>query len=261
MKKQKNKIIAAAAVIVLLAISYLLGGNYPTARPESATIGEHLLTEGLQNGTDSAADDTPTDKPQDIEAEAEPQAQASDRFDERTATATNNLGEAERSVDEAVADTSVAASKAVTKAEEQLVCTLSVRCDTVLKNLDRLDKEKIELIPSDGVILTAQAVTFYENETVFDLLVRELRQNKIHIEFENTPIYDSAYIEGIANLYEFDCGELSGWMYKVNGNFPSCGCSQYHLKAGDTVEWVYTCDLGADVGADNSTRNGFNKNE
>ena len=26
-----------------------------------------------------------------------------------------------------------------------------------------------------------------------------------------TPIYNSAYIEGIHNLYEFDCGSLSGW--------------------------------------------------
>ena len=27
-------------------------------------------------------------------------------------------------------------------------------------------------------------------------------------EFEVTPVYNSNYIEGINNLYEFDCGEL-----------------------------------------------------
>ena len=68
------------------------------------------------------------------------------------------------------------------------------------------------------------------------------------MEFSVTPIYDSAYIEGIANLYEFDCGELSGWMYRVNGWFPNYGCSRYVLQDGDTVEWLYTCDLGEDVG-------------
>lgn len=72
----------------------------------------------------------------------------------------------------------------------------------------------------------------------------------------NTPIYNSAYIEGIGNLYEFDCGELSGWMYKVNGWFPNYGCSRYRLKSGDRVEWVYTCDLGRDVGGYYSTGNG-----
>ena len=61
-------------------------------------------------------------------------------------------------------------------------------------------------------------------------------------------MYNSAYIEGINNLYEFDCGELSGWMYKVNGWFPNYGCSRYQLKEGDVIEWVYTCDLGVDVG-------------
>lgn len=131
--------------------------------------------------------------------------------------------------------------------DRQLTCTLSVRCDTILQNIKWLDKEKVEIVPKDGIIFAEQTVTFYEGESVFNLLLREMKRNKIHMEFENTPIYNSAYIEGIANLYEFDCGELSGWMYKVNGWFPNYGCSRYQLKEGDRVEWVYTCDLGIDV--------------
>jgi hypothetical protein len=127
-------------------------------------------------------------------------------------------------------------------------CTLSVRCDTILKNIKWLDPEKMELVPKDGVIFGKKEVTFYEGESVFNVLMREMKKNKIHMEFVNTPIYNSAYIEGIGNLYEFDCGELSGWMYKVNGWFPNYGCSRYQLKPGDVVEWVYTCDLGIDVG-------------
>ena len=132
--------------------------------------------------------------------------------------------------------------------DKELTCTLSVRCDTILKNIEWLDEEKVDIVPKDGVIFAERNVTFYEGESVFNLLVREMKRNKIHMEFENTPIYNSAYIEGIANLYEFDCGELSGWMYKVNSWFPNYGCSRYQLKAGDRVEWVYTCDLGIDVG-------------
>lgn len=131
--------------------------------------------------------------------------------------------------------------------DKEYTCTLSVRCDTILNNMDLLNKKKTELVPSDGIIYPEQTVTFYEGESVFNVLVRELKKNKIHLEFENTPMYNSAYIEGIANLYEFDCGELSGWMYKVNGWFPNYGCSRYSLKDGDRIEWVYTCDLGADV--------------
>ncbi|MDY4976362.1 MAG: DUF4430 domain-containing protein [Clostridia bacterium] len=140
--------------------------------------------------------------------------------------------------------------------DKKLTCTLSVRCDTVLAHMPWLNEEKKELIPQDGVIYETQTVTFYEGESVFNLLVREMKRNKIHLEFENTPIYNSAYIEGIGNLYEFDCGELSGWMYQVNGWFPNYGCSRYQLKEGDQVQWVYTCDLGADVGGNYSARNG-----
>ena len=127
-------------------------------------------------------------------------------------------------------------------------CTLSVRCDTILDNMDWLDPEKVELVPEDGVIFPATEVTFYEGESVFNVLQREMRKAGIHMEFEDTPMYNPAYIEGINNLYEFDCGELSGWMYKVNDWFPNYGCSRYQLQPGDVVEWVYTCDLGIDVG-------------
>jgi hypothetical protein len=127
-------------------------------------------------------------------------------------------------------------------------CTLSISCAAILDNMDWLDPDKKDLVPSDGWILKPTQVTFYEGESVFNVLVRTCKQNKIHMEFKDTPIYNSAYIEGIHNLYEFDCGELSGWMYKVNDWFPNYGCSRYALKDGDVVCWEYTCDLGNDVG-------------
>lgn len=131
---------------------------------------------------------------------------------------------------------------------ETFTVTLSVRCDTILQNRDKLKPEKLALLPENGVLFAAKEVTVNRGESVFHLLQREMKRAKIHLEFENTPLYQSAYIEGIGNLYEYDCGEQSGWMYRVNGVFPGYGCSKYQLKAGDVVEWVYTCDLGRDVG-------------
>jgi hypothetical protein len=46
-------------------------------------------------------------------------------------------------------------------------------------------------------------------------------------------------------------------MYKVNGWFPNYGCSRYGLKDGDVICWVYTCDLGKDIGGGYSTGNGY----
>ena len=132
--------------------------------------------------------------------------------------------------------------------DEEFHCTISISCATILDNMDKCKENKRELVPEDGWILEPTEVVFYGGESVFNVLQRTCRQKKIHMEHENTPLYNSAFIEGIGNLYEFDVGELSGWMYSVNGWFPNYGCSRYALKDGDTVEWVYTCDLGADVG-------------
>lgn len=140
----------------------------------------------------------------------------------------------------------------VTISNATYTCTISISCSTILDNMDYLDSKKTNLVPEDGWILKPTEVIFYDGESVFNVLQRTCKQYKIHMEFENTPMYNSAYIEGINNLYEFDCGELSGWMYKVNGWFPNYGCSRYALKNGDVVCWVYTCDLGADVGGRNA---------
>lgn len=132
----------------------------------------------------------------------------------------------------------------------QTQCTLSVNCSSVLQHLDQLNVNKKEIIPQDGVIFSAQSIAFEEGESAFDVLKRVMKDNKIHMEFTKTPVYNSTYIEGIANLYEFDCGELSGWMYRVNGVYPNYSASKYILKPGDTVEFIYTCDLGRDIGGD-----------
>ncbi len=90
----------------------------------------------------------------------------------------------------------------------------------------------------------------------FDVLARVCREQHIHMEYTNTPIYNSAYIEGIGNLYEFDCGAGSGWMYRVNGWFPNYGSSRYAVKDGDVIEWLYTCDLGRDIGGNYGDQTG-----
>ena len=128
-------------------------------------------------------------------------------------------------------------------------CTIQIRCDTILDNMDKLTPGKNAYVPASGVILATSSVQFVEGETVFEVLQRACSYAGIQLEYSWTPMYGSYYIEGINNLYEFDCGAESGWMYKVNGWFPNYGCSSYTLKDGDVIVWCYTCSgLGADVG-------------
>ena len=138
--------------------------------------------------------------------------------------------------------------------EDSETVFLSIECGTILDNWENLDPalRYEKYVPSDGIILEETEYVLRPNDTVYDLLDRAVRYNKIQMEYQgaNENSFGSVYIKGINYMYEFSCGPLSGWMYRVNGKFPNYGCSKYELKDGDVVEWVYTCDLGRDVGSD-----------
>jgi len=133
--------------------------------------------------------------------------------------------------------------------------TITVSCSTINDNLEAFDPAKREILPGNGFIIPATRVEIAEGETVFDVLLKVTKDKRIHMEYVSTPLYKSNYIEGIGNIYEIDAGPLSGWMYKVNNWFPNYGCGRYVLKDGDNIEWVYTCDLGRDIGGDWNEQN------
>lgn len=137
--------------------------------------------------------------------------------------------------------------------KKSYTCTLSIECTAIFNHLSDLESDKLDILPKNGIIFAPQTVTFYEGESVYDVLNRVCRENGIHMESSFTPMYNSAYVEGIGNLYEFDCGSGSGWMYRVDGWYPNYGCSRYQLKEGEVIEWRYTCDLGKDIGGSYAT--------
>lgn len=117
--------------------------------------------------------------------------------------------------------------------------TISISCKNAIGKTDN------KKIPENGIILDDTEFSISEGDTVFDVLVSATKKNKIQIDYDSSN--ETVYIKGINGLYEFDCGELSGWMYKVNGETPNVGCSGYKLKDGDVIEWVYTANIGKDL--------------
>lgn len=142
------------------------------------------------------------------------------------------------------------ADVADTNGDGKLTCTLEVRCDMLLGKLDQMAPEKAALVPENGILLETVELEFNGGESVFDVFRKVLREEKIHFEYVDASAYDSVYIEGIGNIYEFDCGPQSGWMFSVNDVYPGLGCSAYTLADGDVIVFSYTCDLGADLGAE-----------
>ena len=64
---------------------------------------------------------------------------------------------------------------------------------------------------------------------------------------------ESGYVRSISKdgktLSEFDNGENSGWLYKVNGDLPDVGLTSYAIKDGDRIVWYYTDDWTLDPDA------------
>lgn len=268
MKANKKTIGAVILILAVLAITYWWGGNAPGLQGWEIAS-KHQGREALEENKDDAPHDGDglASRPGGVEGKLTAQEKLS--LGQVIAVESSpgiEKGDTDYSASQGMAfDKNTGKDKYLTDpvpegkpvpiepqnvviSDKEMTCTLSVHCDTIIDHMDWLDPEKVELVPEDGVIFPEQTVTFYEGESVFNVLLREMKRNKIHMEFVNTPMYNSAYIEGINNLYEFDCGELSGWMYKVNDWFPNYGCSRYQLKEGDRVAWVYTCNLGIDVG-------------
>ena len=129
---------------------------------------------------------------------------------------------------------------------------VSIRCDTILDNWDDLDEQLKDekYVPKDGVILPETKYVLRKDDTAYELLKRVCRYNQIQMDYlgPSDSSYSGGYVKSINNLYEHSCGRLSGWMFRINGTFPQTGAGAYKLKNHDRVEWVFTCDLGRDVG-------------
>ncbi len=114
--------------------------------------------------------------------------------------------------------------------------TITIRCDTIAGEAGA---------PADPVILPVTEVQIEKGETAFAVLEQITKENRIPMDFTGSG--SSAYVKGIAGLYEFDYGSLSGWIYLINGEEMSIGCGAAEVSPGDRIEFLYTKMLGDDL--------------
>lgn len=242
MIKHKNKIIFCSIVAAILVVSFFWGNTPTTQKGNQADgnpVGSDLSAEEKIAAAEEIAKNTLPE--QNNEPNFENNVPQNTEPEEKTQISEDTSEKTEEQPQTPPTENNV-------PDDGKTTCSITVRCDSVLNNMHILAENKKSIIPQNGIIFENKQAEFYDGETVFNVLVRELKKNKIHFEYEKTPLYNSAYIEGIGNLYEFDCGDLSGWLYKVNGKTPGAGCSQYVLSDGDVVEFIYSCNMGIDVG-------------
>lgn len=139
-------------------------------------------------------------------------------------------------------DNDTSASGTATPSVKKVV-TVSISCATILNNKDTCDAEVWSKVPSDGAVLSSAEVSISNGETVYDALRKACNKRDIVFEADS-----SGYISSIAGIPEGAVGSESGWTFTVNGKFVQGGAKDILLENGDTVEWLYTCNFGADVG-------------
>lgn len=101
---------------------------------------------------------------------------------------------------------------------------------------------EISIIGYEGQeILPVCKVALRDGETVMELLLRVAEAKKIPVE------HAAGYVEGIGNLYEFDHGGESGWVYTVGGQKSSVSATEYSLRDGDKVLWEYVTSYTFDT--------------
>ena len=100
----------------------------------------------------------------------------------------------------------------------------------------------------DGV-----TVTVGNNATVLDVITKALG-SKYSIENKTGNYIQSITPKDGTALGEFTNGNLSGWMYTLNGVHPNLGVVQQYLNEGDVIVFHYTDDYAKEYEADNNKK-------
>ena len=107
----------------------------------------------------------------------------------------------------------------------------------------------VEVLGSGGtcVLMLPTTVSINEDSTVLSASLDSFNANQLT--FQTGGSGTDTYVTSIAGLAQQSAGPLSGWLYKVNDVFIDSSPSTYKVNPGDRITWVFTTDLGKDVGA------------
>ena len=122
--------------------------------------------------------------------------------------------------------------------------TLTVSCENLLGD-ERADDGLRAAVPDDGLLVPPTEVTVLEGDTAFTLLERVCAERGLALDVQRG--LSGVYVQGIGGVREFDCGALSGWLFRINGEIRSTDSGSVVLQDGDVLEFLYTCELGADI--------------
>ena len=131
-----------------------------------------------------------------------------------------------------------------TESAENIQFSISIDCSKISENMDVIENEAIkDLIPEDGIIFAEAAIGTANSGSIMDATIEFCKA--MHLSYDDS----QGYITMLADISAGDCGGWSGWLVKINGEFPQVGADEIDLNNGDKIEWIYSLDGGQDIGA------------
>lgn len=255
MKQKSLRIALLLLVIVLACVAALALGacsgtadgtkdssGQPTGEEiaGSASIEEEPATGAPQTSGEAASSlgspsEDAADKPV-TGQEAKPKSGLKDPAKAKLKTPKSVAQQAEKNSEgEKAATAPSTAPSSMSGQPKTITVTIAIDCKTAYAK----DPDAVSGLSDAGIILAAKQLSLSEGANVRQAL------EACGVRFTAR----GAYISGIGGLSEGDLGPQSGWVYSVNGVFPSVSCTAYRLNANDSIAWRYTCNQGVDVGS------------
>ena len=248
--KKINKITAVLLAIICIIFSFSACSGGESEKAQLTTFA-NATTKADENGT-IVAESVPTAEVSTAaKGSASTTAQSTsqsgttkkqDNRSESASTTAKNTATTKKQTATAAKTTKkvTTTKKANAPPKNEEVCYITIECKSILKHLGELKPGHEKYVPSDGYLLRKYSCIYKDGDTAYDILKRSCAAQNIKITATNS-VY-GIYIVGINNIDEKDCGDESGWLYSVNGKFPSITCGKQKVKPNDEILFTYTCE-------------------
>lgn len=237
MLKNKRIIGLLVGVCILLCSVVMLTMSTDKAKEDNLPDTSITDIDKSDTGDKETTDDSKTNPKDDINTDKSDTSQKSDTSSNKH-TQTSPKEEKLPTQDSNQSQTNTETNTPTTPESTTEYVYVSIDCKTILNNMNDLPEQYKQYVPSNGIILSSKKVKLSEGDTVFDIITKVTKMNKIQMS------QSSGYIQSIHNLPEKLFNGSGGWMYGVNGSYADRGSKEYKLKNNDKVEWRYTCYIG-----------------
>ena len=123
------------------------------------------------------------------------------------------------------------------------LCFTLLFCGCAEEQSTEIAGEVTVLIETLDETVLNETIKFPNDSSAYDVTLQAAEKKGVEIVFEGTE--KTAFLTKAQGLANGDFGDMSGWLYEVNGEAAMVGCGQYAVQDKDIIRWYYVEDFMA----------------